>query len=176
MHAEICKTIAQAVRNFVVEEGKKPVAAIHQSDFDAESHKNGGILAADDPAANHGKTLRDAVHLEKRVRVESVNVIEGNFCRAMRLRARGDEDHISLQAARSIRRRDGKRVTVFKGCLTANKFNFVQGEILQNPQALHLHHFSFVVHEVMHSKILFQRVIDAEATLLQAGKIERRFA
>src|SRR5437016_9228374 len=95
----------------------------------------------------------------------------------MRLRARGDEDHIALEPARAVGSRDHNRVTVFEGRLAANELNLVQRQILQNPAALHVHDFAFVMHEVVHSEILFERVIDAIKTaLFQAREIERRFA
>ena len=106
-----------------------------------------------------------------------MDIVEGDLRRAMRLRARGDEDHIALEPARAVGSRDHNRVTVFEGRLAANELNLVQRQILQNPAALHVHDFAFVMHEVVHSEILFERVIDAIKTaLFQAREIERRFA
>src|SRR5207253_3193877 len=158
-------------------EGKKPIATVDQSDLEAKRHKNGSVFAANDATTNYGQAFGYAVHLQKGVGVEGVDIVEGDLRRAMRLRARGDEDHIALEPARAVGSRDHNRVTVFEGRLAANELNLVQRQILQNPAALHVHDFAFVMHEVVHSEILFERVIDAIKTaLFQAREIERRFA
>src|SRR6266849_7009312 len=66
---------------------------------------------------------------------------------------------------------------VFESGLTADEFNFVERKIFQDALAFHVHHFAFVVHEIVDGEILLQRVIDAiESALLKSGKIEGGFA
>jgi hypothetical protein len=53
----------------------------------------------------------------------------------------------------------------------------VQLEILEDALALHIDHGAFMVHEILNSEIIFERIVDAiEAALLEAGEIERGFS
>src|SRR5213595_2456327 len=87
MTAERRAEIAEPIGNLVVEERKEAVAAINESDVHAKSHEDGSVFAANDAAADHGKTFGDAVHLEKGVGVEGADVVESNLGGAMWLGA-----------------------------------------------------------------------------------------
>ena len=177
MHAERGETMAKAIGDFIVEEGKKAIAAVDESDVHAERFEDGSVFAADDAAANHGQTFGDAVHLQKSVGVKGVDVVENDFRRSMRLGAGGDENDVALQTACAIRAGDSNGVSIFKRSLAANQLDFVQLKVFQDAAAFHVHDFSLVVHEVVHGQIFFQRIIDAvEAALLQAGEIKCGFA
>ena len=69
------------------------------------------------------------------------------------------------------------RVGVFKSCLTAYEFDLMQREIFENALPFHFDDFAFMVHEVVHGEIFFQRIVNAvKAALLQSRKIEGGFA
>ena len=101
------------------------------------------------PAADNGEAFRNAVHLQKRVRVKGVDVVESDFRRAMRLRAGGDENDLAAKTARSVcaSHRDGVRV--LERCLAANKLDVMQFEIFQDAPALHFDDFAFMAHEIV---------------------------
>src|SRR5882724_11407296 len=66
---------------------------------------------------------------------------------------------------------------VFKGCLAADKLDFVERKIFQNALPFHVHDFALVVHEVVDGEIFLERIVNAiEAALLEPGKIESGFA
>src|SRR6266481_1821504 len=103
MHPESGKTIAQTIGNLVVEKWEKAITAVYESDVDSKSFEDGGIFATDDAAADDGEAFGNAIHLEKRVRVKRMNVVESDLRGAMGLGAGGDEDDVSFQAARTLR-------------------------------------------------------------------------
>src|SRR5882724_8896740 len=66
---------------------------------------------------------------------------------------------------------------VFKGCLAADKLDFVERKIFQNALPFHVHDFALVVHEVVDGEIFLERIVNAiEAALLESGKVEGGFA
>src|SRR6266849_4213177 len=75
---------------------EKTIAPVNESDVNSECLKDGGILAANDAAADDRQAFGNAVHLKKGVGVKSVNVVEGNLRRTMRLGAGGNEDDFSF--------------------------------------------------------------------------------
>ena len=175
LHAESCKAFAEARGNFGVKKGQKHIAAVDQRDLNAESHEDRGILAADDAAADDGKTFGDAVHLKKSVRIKSMNIIESDFRRTMRLGAAGNENNFTAQTTCAIRAGNYNRVGVFKSCLTAYEFDLVQREIFENALPFHFDDFAFMVHEVVHGEIFFQRIVNAvKAALLQTPRNRER--
>ncbi len=177
MHAEGAKAVAQTIGNFLVEKRKELIAAVHQGHINAEGHENRGVLAANHAATDHREAPWNSIHLEKGVGVERVHIIKGNFRGAVRFRTGGNQDDVTMEAARSIRAGDRYGVRILKGGLAAQEFNLVKFEIFQDAPAFHLDHGSFVVHEIVDGEIFFERIIDTvESALLQAGKIEGRLA
>ncbi len=62
---------------------------------------------------------------------------------------------------------------VFERGPAADELDVMNCEIFQDALALHFHHFSLVVHEIMDGEIFFQGIVDAvEAALLETGKVE----
>ena len=96
MHANVCKAIAQTIRNLVVKKWKQTVAAVHDSYVNSKRLEDGSVFAADDTAANDREAFGDAVHLQESVRVERVNVVEGDLRGAMGLGASGDEEDFAF--------------------------------------------------------------------------------
>src|SRR5260370_11535440 len=96
MHAKSGEAVAKTIGNLVIEKWEKTVAPVNESDVNPERLKDGGILAANDAAADNRQAFGNAVHLKKGVGVKSVNVVESNLRRAMRLRAGGHEDGFCL--------------------------------------------------------------------------------
>src|SRR6266850_3152093 len=96
MHAEGGEAVAQTIGNLVVKKWKQTVAAVHEGDVHAESFEDGSIFATDDAAANDREAFGDAIHLEKRVRVERVNVVESDLSGPMRFGAGGDEEDFAF--------------------------------------------------------------------------------
>src|SRR5713101_823577 len=177
MHAEGLEAVAEAVGNFVVEKRKKTVAAVDKSNLDSEGFENGSVFATDHAAADDGEAFRNAVHLEKSVGIESMNIVEGDLRGAVGLRPGGDEDDFTLQPARAVGALDDQGVGIFERGLAADEFDVMEGKIFQDAPALHFDNLALVMHEVVHREVFLQRVIDAvEAALLQAGKIECGFA
>src|SRR5260370_22385380 len=139
--------------------------------------EEGCVSTADNAAADDGQASGDVLHLEKSVGVESVNVVEGNLRGPMGLGAGGDENDFSGQPACSLPFRNGHGMGVQESGLAAHEFDAVEREVFQNALALHVDNFALVVHEIVDGKIFLEGIVDAvEAALLEARKIERRFA
>ena len=102
MHAERGQAFAEAFGDFCVEKWEQAIAAVDQRYLDSKRHEDGRVFAADHAAADYGEALRDAIHLQKCVGVEDVDVVEGDFWRTMRVGACGDEDFFGLQPARCV--------------------------------------------------------------------------
>ncbi len=167
MHADVRKAITQAIGNLVVKKWKQTIAAVYEGDVDSKRLEDGGIFTANDAAANDGEAFWDAVHLQKSVRVERVNVIESDLRGAMGFGAGGDEEKVSFQEARAGRTGDDNGVRVFEGGLAADEFDFVEREIFQDALAFHVHDFALVMHEVVDGEIFFERIVNAvESALL----------
>jgi hypothetical protein len=96
MHAQSGEAVAETIGNFSVEKWEKTIAPINESYINAEGFEDGGILAANDAAADDRQALGNAIHLKKGVGVKGVNVVEGDFWRTMWLGAGRDEDDIAL--------------------------------------------------------------------------------
>ena len=124
--------------------------------MDAQRHEDGGVLAADDAAADDRQTARNLLHLQESIGIEDMHIVEGDFRRALGRGAGGDENDLSAQAARSAGAANGDGVSIFKGGLAVNQFDVVQLEILTNALPFHFHHFALVMHEVMDGEIFFQ--------------------
>src|SRR6266403_430334 len=85
MHAESGEPVAQTIGNLIVKKWKQTVAAVHESYVHSKSLEDGSVFAADDAAANDREAFGDAVHLQKSVRVERMNVVESDLRRSMGL-------------------------------------------------------------------------------------------
>ena len=106
-----------------------------------------------------------------------MDIVEGDFGRAVRLGTRGDENDVAAKAVLSIAAGDVDGVGVFEGRLAVEKCDLVQGEIFEDALAFHFHHFALVVHEVVYGEIFLERVVDAvKAALLEAGEVQGGFA
>jgi hypothetical protein len=100
-----------------------------------------------------------------------MNIVESDLRRAMRLGAAGDENNFTAQTTRAVRAGHYNRVGVLKSSLTAYKFDLMQREIFENALPFHFNDFAFMVHEVVHGEIFFQRIVNAvKAALLQSEK------
>src|SRR5260370_16400709 len=95
-HAKSGEAVAKTIGNLVIQKWEKTIAPVTEGDVNPERLKDGGILAANDAAADDRQAFGDAVHLNKGVGVKSVQVVEGNLWRARRLGAGGNEDDFSL--------------------------------------------------------------------------------
>jgi hypothetical protein len=171
------RSFAEALGNFGIEKREQGVAAIHQRDGNAKSHEDGSVFAADDAAADDREAFGNALHLQESVGVESVDVVEGDFGRAMRLGTGGDENDVAAKAVLSIATGDVDGVRVLEGGLAVEKCDLMEREIFEDVLAFHFHHFALVVHEVVYGEIFLERVVDAvEAALLKAGEVQGGFA
>src|SRR6266481_202168 len=131
-------------------------------------------------ATNHRQRFRNSLHLQKRVGIKCVHIIERNFRGTMRLRSCRNQNYVPMQLSfRSIHRRSasyGDRVPICKYRLSLHILNFVLLQIFQDAPPLHLHHFPLVMHKIMDRQIFFQRIVNSiEPALPQPGKIQRRF-
>src|ERR1035438_10357223 len=113
------------------------------------------------------------IHPQERVGVKHPDVVESDLGWAVRLASGGDENHLAAQLAYAKRAGKGYGVSVFERGPTADKFDAMQFEILQDAPPLHFHHFALVVHEIVDGKIFFEGIVDTvETTLLETGKVE----
>src|SRR6266850_1877268 len=103
MHAEGREPVAQTIGNLVVKKWEQPITAVHEGDVHAESFEDGSVFATDDAAADDREAFGDAIHLQKSVRVERVNVVESDLSGPMRFGAGGDEEDFAFQPARALR-------------------------------------------------------------------------
>src|ERR1700676_742207 len=99
VHAERGEAVAQAIGNLVVEKREQPIAPINECDVNSKRLEDGGVFAANHPATDDSQAFGNAIHQKKRIGIESMDVVEGDFRRTMRLRAGGDENDFTLQMA-----------------------------------------------------------------------------
>ena len=115
--------------------------------------------------------------LQERVGIKRVHIVKGNFRGPMRLRSRGNQDHFSAQLSHSGCRLYIHGMRVFERGLSSHQHDVMQLQILQNPLPFHVYNFSFMVHEIVHSQIVFQGIVDAiQPALLQSRKVQSGFA
>jgi hypothetical protein len=76
-------------------------------------------IEADDAAADYREASRDALHLQKRVGIKNVDVVEGDLRWPVRLGARGNENDFAAQAARAAGAGHGHGMRVFEEGLPA---------------------------------------------------------
>jgi hypothetical protein len=76
VHAKSGEAVSKSIGDLIVEKWEKTIAPVNESDVNTEGFEDGGILAADDAAADDRQAFGNAVHLKKGVGVKSVNVVE----------------------------------------------------------------------------------------------------
>ena len=176
-HAKVREAVAETAGDFRVKKRQQAVAAIDKRDVDSKSDENRCVFAADHAAADNREAFWDAVHLKKCVRIEGMDVVKGNFGRAVGLRAGGDENDFAAEVSCAACSGDCDGVRVLERRLAANKFDVVQLEIFEDALAFHFDDFALVVHKILNGKVFLERVVDAiKAALLEPRKIEGRFA
>src|SRR5882724_1175586 len=177
VHSQFFQAVAQPVRNLRIQKWQQLVAPIHQRHLHPQRHENRAILTPNHAAANHRQRFRNSLHLQKRIGIERVHIIERNFRGTMWFRSCRNQNHFTTQLSRTRSVCYHHRVSVFKRRPPLHVLNLVQLQIFQDAPPLHLHHFPLVVHEVVNSQIFLQRIIDpVESTLPEPGKIQRGFA
>ena len=175
--AAVAQVIAERFDDLLIGEFEQARALFNERDANAERGEHGGVLDADDAAADHDEGLGERGQVEHLIAVDDVAAVDGHLGREGGLGADGDDDVLRLVDLRAAVFGDADVIGVVEAADAVEDIDAVAGELRFGDIDFGLDDVLDAEGEIGHGDPLLHAIVHAvDGAVVVAGEVEHCLA